>query len=270
MPSRVAPDWRDPAGYRSLLAIDRPGFAWEFLRRNPDYCAETLRFPPLPHRDRARPLKLDAPARGAARWGFGFQETPNLDALSARAVWREEHDRGIVTVDAIAAEPGQRDSLDISQAGVDVLLLSTTDGPAQLLLSDGARHIHLALRNGSLLEGPVRLRYALEGLADLTPKLFTLRRLSALWRLGRMPVELFPRDRRAPRWIEMLRTLNAVRAGTSQREIARGLFGSELVEREWRQRSDYLRLRVQRLVHNGEAIAAGEYLGLVTSQATRP
>ena len=31
------PDWRSAADYAPLLALHRPGFAWEFLRRNPDY-----------------------------------------------------------------------------------------------------------------------------------------------------------------------------------------------------------------------------------------
>lgn len=178
-------------------------------------------------------------------------------------MWRAEHDHGIVVVDAIPTTRGQRDSLDIRRAGVDVLLLSTVDGFSQLLFSDGARHIHLALREGSLLKGPVRLRYAVEGLADLEPKLLTLRRLAALWRLGRMPIELFPRDRRAPRWVAMLRAFDGLQSGASQREIARALFGNVVACQEWREDSDYLRLRVQRLVRNSGAMVQQGYLSLV-------
>ena len=31
------PDWRSPAAYAYLNDLDLAGFAWEFLRRNPDY-----------------------------------------------------------------------------------------------------------------------------------------------------------------------------------------------------------------------------------------
>ena len=72
MPSRMEPDWRDPAGYRPLLALDRPGFAWEFLRRNPAYRAEAPRTPPLQRQGRTNLLRIDAPAGGAARWGLWF------------------------------------------------------------------------------------------------------------------------------------------------------------------------------------------------------
>ncbi len=32
-----ASDWRSSIGYDYLKPLDRPGFAWEFLRRNPAY-----------------------------------------------------------------------------------------------------------------------------------------------------------------------------------------------------------------------------------------
>ena len=31
------PDWRDATAYAPLLAVDRRGFAWEFLRRHPTF-----------------------------------------------------------------------------------------------------------------------------------------------------------------------------------------------------------------------------------------
>lgn len=41
MPETPAPpptrDWRDEDAYAELERLDRRGFAWEYLRRNPDY-----------------------------------------------------------------------------------------------------------------------------------------------------------------------------------------------------------------------------------------
>lgn len=42
-PSRAS--WRDPTNYKSLLTLDRAGWAWEWLRRNPDYIALTTQLP---------------------------------------------------------------------------------------------------------------------------------------------------------------------------------------------------------------------------------
>ncbi len=37
-------DWRDPAAYQALMQYDGAAWAWEFLRRNPDYQAEWRAF----------------------------------------------------------------------------------------------------------------------------------------------------------------------------------------------------------------------------------
>ncbi len=36
-------DWRSPDAYRPIQDITAPGFAWEFLRRSPDYRRDVQR-----------------------------------------------------------------------------------------------------------------------------------------------------------------------------------------------------------------------------------
>lgn len=138
-----------------------------------------------------------------------------------------------------------------------------------MLLRQGGRSIRLHVRSGTLSEGPVRLRYALEGFSRLEPQLLTLRRLAGLWRLGRMPADLFPVECRAERWIMLLRTHDGLTEGASHREIAAALFGKEAVDRDWRGRSDYLRLRVQRLAAATRALIAGGYRDLLRGARVR-
>ncbi len=69
--------WRDPANYKSLLNLDRAGWAWEWLRRNPDYIALTTQLP-MGVRRLAWPgtgLKIIAAsdADAAAGWGLQFR-----------------------------------------------------------------------------------------------------------------------------------------------------------------------------------------------------
>jgi hypothetical protein len=175
----------------------------------------------------------------------------------------------VIAVDAIPADPAHPDALDIRRTGVEAIVLSRADAGERLLLREGGRSIRVDVRSGTLTAGPVRLRYALAGLSRLEPQLLTLRRLSALWRLGRMPAELFPHEARAGRWIQLLRTLDAMGDGASQREIAEALFGAELAQARWRSDTDYLRMRVQRLVRNGRELAGGGYLGLLKGRAAR-
>ena len=41
----IGPDWRDGAQYQHLLDVDRPGWAWEWLRRVPGYVEEERNLP---------------------------------------------------------------------------------------------------------------------------------------------------------------------------------------------------------------------------------
>ena len=127
--------------------------------------------------------------------------------------------------------------------------------------------IHFSVRDGSSVQGAVLLRYILEGLDDLGHKLLTLRRFAGLSRLGRMPVALFPRERRASRWIAMLRVLDALDDGASQRRIAEGLFDGRGEPLDWRGSSDYLRLRVQRLVRTAVRLCNDEYVVLLSARS---
>jgi hypothetical protein len=40
------PNWRNAADYKALLKLDRAGWAWKWLRRNPEYVARMAERPP--------------------------------------------------------------------------------------------------------------------------------------------------------------------------------------------------------------------------------
>jgi len=78
--------WRLPAAYRYALDLDDHGFAWEFLRRNPDFRDEASRLPPTsspPEKVELRrrpPASRDTAAETSAdplaRWGLHFRAEP--------------------------------------------------------------------------------------------------------------------------------------------------------------------------------------------------
>lgn len=81
-----------------------------------------------------------------------------------------------------------------------------------------------------MLEGPVRLRYLLEGFTELGPKLLALQRLLSVQRRGRFRVSLFPPERRANRWVLILRALDGTESGATHRELAALLFDEGVTE----------------------------------------
>lgn len=65
-------DWRSPAAYEDLRTLDPPGFAWEFLSRNPAFEHDRKR---LEQASADRPLSADELNGFARRWGVRFRES---------------------------------------------------------------------------------------------------------------------------------------------------------------------------------------------------
>ena len=144
-----------------------------------------------------------------------------------------------------------------------VVVFKGPSGTEHLSIGDNRCQVRLDVTQGTVLDGPVQLRYSLVGSAGIEAKLLTLRRLIALARLGRFPRQLFLRPRQARRWMMALRALDARKAGATHREIAAALFGETTVEADWSGRSAYLRCQVQRLIRLGETLVQGGYRRLL-------
>lgn len=167
---------------------------------------------------------------------------------------------------AVEAMPMRRDDadvFDIRHFERLTTVLVEAGGREHLLLSDGNRRLQLEVTAGSVLHGPVCFRYELSGFRRIEAKTLTLRRLQLLCQLGRFPRGLFPPERRAHRWALALQADDGVRAGASHRDIAAALFGEKTVGEDWCGRSDYLRLRVQRLIRTAENLVKGGYRDLL-------
>ena len=81
--------WRIPASYRYALDIDDAAFAWEFLRRNPEFRKDADQSktrdriggdegptPDPPRKTRHNPPESPHRADAVARWGLYFRAGP--------------------------------------------------------------------------------------------------------------------------------------------------------------------------------------------------
>ena len=234
------PDWRDAAAYAPLLDADRSLIAWEWLRRDPRY-RFAVRHPPA--------------VQGSEAFGLVCFEDPDLAVPAARPLWRAK-DHPFV----LAVEPSERrspcDTIDLGRFGA--LARSIAGASDHLLLSDGFRTIRLDGPPGTFSRS-CSLRFCIEGVAAAETQLLTLRRFLALVRHGRFSHSLHPRERRARRWVLLLRAADALAAGASQREIAQVLLGGRAQVTGWRMHEPSLRSQAQRLVRGSRRLAAGGY-----------
>src|SRR5258708_40157493 len=63
-------EWRSPAAYEDLRSLDAPGFAWEFLSRNPDFERDCKRLELAAGKG---PLSAGELRSFAQRWGVRFR-----------------------------------------------------------------------------------------------------------------------------------------------------------------------------------------------------
>lgn len=254
----AASAWRDRARYDRLLGFDKATWAWECLRRS-------LRREPAMRRDvtwtmlRADPplCVLSLSGRMADRgclMPFAVPDGPA--ALAGHVFWCADQYAPVLMVDADPAPSGDGDGFDLRALGHPAIVFRHGRGE-HLLIADGPRCIRIEVRSGTLLEGPVRLDYRLSDGGNVEARLLTLRRLTALCRLGRFPRTLFPPERRARRWAMALQAWDGREAGAKHRDICAAIHGDALVRRDWLGRSDYLRTHVKRLLRTADALVDG-------------
>jgi Family of unknown function (DUF6499) len=64
------PDWRQATAYEGLMALDATGFAWEFLRRNPEFQDQHTQLQQAARAGAVDPAAIEA---FTGRWGLRFR-----------------------------------------------------------------------------------------------------------------------------------------------------------------------------------------------------
>ena len=244
------PDWRDEAAYEGLLEADRACFAWEWLRRDPDYRTAAIRASGVP----GAPHGADRPER----WGLHAFENPGLTWTQARPMWTAARYPKVLRADASPARSAAQ-AFDLRNLSGLARLLRGRDGREHLMLGDGLHIIRLDICSGSIARGRADLHFRLEGPHGVPVQVLTLRRLLALIRTGRFSPHLHRPDASARRWLRALRTADALAAGASQRDIAVALLGLDPRQNRWRAEAPNLRGKAQRLVQRARRLASGGY-----------
>jgi hypothetical protein len=245
------PDWSNPSGYEALVHSERAGFAWEWLRRNDEYCTAALASIAARNRSASR-------EEGAAlHWNLHAFEDPRLPVPLARPVWTAERHPWVLAARAQRSSPSE-DCFDLDKLSAFARLIDSPGGQ-RVLLSDGARSIRIDVTGPSLGSSPVRLSYDLAGVRELDRPLLVLRRLQSLVSRGTFSNSLYPSVCRARRLVALLRAFDALRAGASQSDIAAVLLRPRLERHRWRVHSPSLRSQAQRLVQCASRFANGGF-----------
>jgi len=243
-------------------------WAWEFLRRNPDFKTKALAALST------SPVTIDEPcgvsiammqnAQPTARnWGLIFFPDPRKSSLKADVYWcGRQHPRKL-NVNVVSCAPETVDLLkEKSMKSCKVIHFSDDRGGEHLLLKGQHCAMQVNCMGLSLLsEEPTQMQVTLAG--DSRPHAVA----SWLARVDRIFDE--PQDR-PPVWSEYnkrlrntLVALDAHEAGLSLYDIASVLYGEARAAREWASSSRALKDKVRRFQKRGLSLRDGGYVTLL-------
>ena len=248
-------DWRNPDSYRWMSSLPRTAWAWEFLRRNPDY-----------HSDYARHAgglsSSNEPEHvGALPWGLLRFEDPLNDARDASVLWQMKACRDVLPLAAAKMRPGTAaETLDLTKLKCRTAVYEFgVEERKEVLLSQDGRSLQLTVFGSVPLEEALLLTPALPETRYNKARLQAVRRLADVVKHGTLRPALYRRERQNARLARVVQALDGWLDKASQRDIAMALFSRERVEHDWQDPRNHMRDHVRRAVSYGRELMCSRY-----------
>ena len=267
------PNLKDPlTRYDYMWKLSRSRWAWEALRRNPEFQQDARSRPEddvlWDRSSRFANLTLIRPQRSqslARKWGLAFFPDPGLDGRQAPAFWSDALHPRKLTVFVTPANNNEPDELfQRVMSFVDVCLFTDMSGREQLLIQTEHQTIQIRCEGASLRSrSPRKMRLILEGLKMHGPVHAFLN--------AKHPAAAPNCDgSQTPRWTSTsLRLRNAMialdchRLGHDTFETAAVLHGYKAAISAWNSPSDAMRQRTLRSLRRGRELMNGGYKDLL-------
>lgn len=250
-------------GVRDLPAgLCSENWAWEFLRRNPNFRRDWAASRPEPCTSRRIRVDHFLHQRYLARWGCSFADPPVFDAVTARVVWMPEFAPALDVYTTTKRVVPQDAVFDFARLQVSITIVES--GPlTHFILFDAGKSLQLCLSRGRRQKDACLMTPALVPPNRLQKHLLLISRLNDLCQHGKLRPHLYPIDNRSRRLSHVLSALDGRLAGRTDREIAISLFGNARVSADWSDPGGWLRDRVRRAVRRGLHLMNGGYLQLL-------
>lgn len=259
---------RDIAISCGPASYDPSDWAWEFLRRNPDYSADWRSSVPrrVPHvtlKDGTRLLRLRRRFPRAERWGLYAFADPSVAARQAPVFWHMAALKQVVRVRA--APPTHHENLKpltLSSFNVDRAAVIGVDNVPLVLMKGPGVHIPVEIHDVAVLTNPFAPVFEIDGFSDLNTQTELLKRLHRF-------TEQAPSVANRPafaideRLHHALIALDESLRGKTYRQIAITIFGEKIVAEDWQGPSQFLKDRTRRLVAKGTELMKGGYRDLL-------
>lgn len=257
-----------------MRTLPKTRWAWEFLRRNPDYENDYGRhMEGALTRKRAEDglefLKLKRAEPDAEKWGLLFFASPNQTALTAPVFWCETVSPQVISVEAQPLNgdesQGMFDRLfDLALLGAKRIHLTDAAGHEHVLIQRGHRVVQMRCRGHTLLDGDVKLKFVLEGFGHIDAKFATIKRLAKLYDAHTGNAALSTDWSASTGSLrDALIALDCYQAGQGYRETAIAIFGQQAADERFGDPDKSMKNRMVRARKKGLELMNGGYLDLM-------
>lgn len=251
--------------YAYAAGLDRPGWAWEFLRRSPKYQLDwQTQKATMPksrlHSSGATYCCLRQNCSAAKIWGLALFIDPQKTALQIGIHWHSNVIHRQVSCVAIYANDNKVERESLSRFYGQIYVLSF-DGEEHVIIQQGVISARFKIKGRSFLKDDCQLVYQIEGLERFNLVAETLSNLRRL-KCDTQPAKI-AFGQTELRLRECLVALDGHIAGRTYRDVAEVLYGSNRVKEVWTNETRHLKDKVRRAVAAGVDYMNGGYLKLL-------
>lgn len=262
-------DWTKDETYDYTAKMADRSWAWEWLRRNPDFRAAwddgRLQYGIAGYDAATTLLVAQTETPRISEWGCLYCSSPHEDARVASVFWSPDVCSSALKLHAFPLKTQvEATPFLLRDLACSSVLLEMPTGPQHLLFRDGARNLQLVIEGEDVLR-PVRLLTdGAPGKALADRQLRSLLCFNDLRLSGRLYDSHFQRELPSQRLRLVLRILDGALAGASHREIAQVIFADEFSTERWYAPGRPLRDRVRRAIYRGNQLMHKGYRDFLT------
>jgi len=244
------------------------GWAFEFLRRNPEFISavESREKRTLPSKA-VGGVAVVAVGEGESGEGFGVLFCDRCDRPIDNTIVFWERDLSADIIDArIVTSPADETEdnvLKLEKFKCDKILLTGPGRTPQLLLKAGSKQIQINCIGGDFASGGQAIIPQIAPDRNIERQLLAMRRLFHLYSASEFAETLFKPDGKSARLGEVLTALDLWLRQTPMRDIAVALYGEQIVDDDWAPEGGYLIDRVRRSIRRGRFMMEKGYRQLL-------
>jgi Uncharacterized conserved protein (DUF2285)/Family of unknown function (DUF6499) len=251
--------------YAYTMGLDRPGLAWEFLRRNASYIQDVQdNLGTIPkaaaHCSGAQVFTLHDRDMLAENWGLVTSVDPTKCASDTTIFWLPSHMRSIIQCHAKPANDNQTELVNLTHFKGQKSVL-VTNSCEYIVIQDSRSAARMVMTGISFLSGDCVLSFNFEGIQNAVSGLIALRELRQLICNSQSSVPLHWSSN--TKYRDYLVALDGHLAQRSYRDIAEVLYGSDRVKEVWTNETRHLKDKVRRAVQAGIELMNGGYVKLL-------